>query len=187
MSHCTPNWNGRARCLALTLAIALASSCSTDTVPTSTRDSAAHFQTDSSAYTLNAGVIGYDGSLVVTYINGTTRATSFENCRGSTSFTFEKLVGTVWQSVWSPAVLLCYGPPIVVLPGRTHVFDISVFGGYPDCNCGPRFSTPDIPGLYRIVWNVGYATDPANAGGARDTLRLDQRVSNQFVLKVQSR
>lgn len=175
---------------ALALAVALIQACSRDKLPTESqgaRDSAVEFQTDSLAYTLHAGVIGYNASLVVVYTNRATSTAYFDNCRGATGLTFEKLVGSEWQVAWSPFTLLCYSPPIVVPPRGTHVFHIEVFGGYPDCQCGPRFLTPDIPGIYRAVWSVGFPTDPASSSVTGGPLTLVRRVSNQFMLSVSPR
>ncbi len=193
MPHRTFGWSRRAKVGALALTVALIQACGTSALPTTpveqslTRDSSAQFQTDSLAYTLNAGVIGYDASLIIVYANSATSIAYFDNCNGATGVRFEKLVGSEWQAAWSPNVPLCYSPPIAVLPGRTHLFHVDVFAGYPDCQCGPRFLTPDIPGVYRAVWSVGFPTDPASTSVAGGTRTLVRGVSNRFMLSVPSR
>lgn len=145
------------------------------------------FQTDSLQYSLRAGSIGYEARLLVTYTNRTARATSFSNCRGGVNVELEKFVDGQWKWAWSPVMLMCYSQPIVVPPGGTYVLPIAVFGGYPDCRCGPQFNMPEVTGIYRAVWRGGFDVAPPNGGTGSDSLPESARVSNQFLLVAMPR
>lgn len=152
-----------------------------------TRDASPLFQTDSLGYTLRNGSLGYEASVTVIYTNRTASPTSFVNCDGGTNYTFEKLVSGQWAFAWSPGIAACLSPPIVVLPGATHTFILSVFGGYPDCRCAPQFAVTDISGVYRAVWGSGFNADDGSGGMTGGPVPLEARISNRFTLTAMSR
>ncbi len=144
------------------------------------------FQTDSAAYTLRAGEVGYQGRIGVRFTNRTEGAAYVVNCNGSTAVSLEKLVDGQWRAVWFPALAGCLDRPIIVPPRGTHDLIIDVFGGYADGNAFPRFAVADVAGVYRAVWDdvLRSYQDRLPFG---DPLPLEQRLSNQFTLTVQSR
>jgi hypothetical protein len=150
------------------------------------RDTDALFQTDSLVYTLTAAAIGYQGVIGVDFGNQTGATASVPNCNGSTELHLEKMVGGVWTRVWSPAIPACESPVITIGPATHYPTSIFVFGAYPGENAEPKFSTSDITGLYRAVWDdirSGYQSDTATGA----LLPMGQRVSNRFVLLLQPR
>lgn len=151
-----------------------------------TRDTAAMFQTDSLAYTLHTGTIGYQGDVGVTLTNRTAGTIYIVNCGGSTSVQLEKRVGVAWQGVWSPAIPLCLSPPITVPVGGAYRTRISIFGGYPGTNTFPQFLVADVTGEYRAVWGSVLSTyqDRLPFG---ETLPLESRTSNRFTLTAEPR
>lgn len=174
------------------LALAIGASCSSSThpegaaLPNGIAAAAADFQTDSSSYTLRTTTIAYEGVINVTYTNRSQVTANFVNCRGGTGVELQKLVAGEWKLAWSPVLLLCLSPPIVVPNAGQHQFAIPVFGGYPESNVFPRFSVAEIPGTYRLVWTnvVANYQDRLPFG---DPLPLEHRVSNQFTIQVQPR
>jgi hypothetical protein len=152
-----------------------------------TRDENAQFQTDSLAYTLGTASIGYVGVIGVTFVNRTGATVYFVNCGGATGLSLEKRVDGQWVNVWSPVMLLCLSPPIIVAAGATYRTQISIFGGYPDGNTYPRFSVADIAGEYRAVWYSVLRTYQESSSSFGEQLPLDARISNRFSIAVQPR
>ena len=144
------------------------------------------FRTDSLAYTLRAGSIGYEGRIGVEFTNRTAATVYIVNCGGATSLSLEKLVDGAWRPVWSPVIPACLSAPITVPAGGVYRTVIHVFGGYAGSNTAPQFEGADIPGTYRAVWHSVLASyqDRLPFG---QPLPLAQRVSNQFTLSVQPR
>lgn len=150
------------------------------------RDAAASFQTDSLAYTLRAGSVGYEGRVGVTLTNRSGRTAYIVNCNGATAVSFEKLVEGRWQAVWEPPIPACLSAPITVPAGETYRTSVYVFSGYPGTNWHPQFAGTEIAGVYRAVWhNVLRSFQPQLPFG--EPLPLEARVSNRFALAVPTR
>ncbi len=152
----------------------------------STRDTAALFQTDSLAYTLRAGVSGYEGEIGVTLTNRTNGTIYIVNCREATGVRLEKRTSTGWQTVWSPHIPSCMSAPIVVPVGGVRRTRIPIFGGYPNSNAHPQFSVADVAGEYRAVWGSVLSSyqDRLPFG---EPLPLESRTSNRFTLRTEPR
>jgi hypothetical protein len=138
------------------------------------------FATDSSAYTLSTSLNGYSTTILVTYTNHTTTTANFSNCLGGTPLELQKLTNSVWISVWSPLLLACSSPPIVVPPGQSFKTGIRVFSGFAGTNVGPQFMTVSISGTYRAIW-----MDVVSGSHDVPSLSLfpePHRISNQFTL-----
>jgi|GEM_PF-1429763 len=151
------------------------------------RDTAALFQTDSLAYTLRAGSVGYQADVGVTLTNRTTGTIYIVNCSGSTNVQLEKRVGVAWQGVWSPAIPLCLSLPITVPVGSTYRIRISIFGGYSGTNTYPQFSVADVTGEYRAVWGSVLSTYQDRLPSFGEPLPLEWRTSNRFTLAAEPR
>ena len=119
----------------------------------------------------------------MTFTNRTTATANFVNCQGGTGVELQKLVDDKWTSVWSPALLACLSPPIIVAPGGTHQSIISIFAGYPGSNYFPQFGTTAITGVYRAVWTE-VVTDYQDRLPFGNPLPLPHRISNQFTISV---
>jgi len=150
------------------------------------RDSVADFQTDSLVYTFRATDVSYEGRIGVQFTNKTDGTAYFVNCAGATNVGPQKLVDGVCQAVWAPILPACLTSPIVVARGGQFDLGFSVFGGFPGCNCAPQFSIANIAGVYRAVWpNALSSYQPQLPFGV--PLPEEHRVSNRFVIAVQSR
>ena len=88
-----------------------------------------------------------------------------------------------WTSVWSPAIFACISPAIVIRPGRSVARQLHVFGGHPDCDCGPRFEVEDPRGMYRIVLLAVLSSFDGDAHPFGELLPLELRVSNSFEIE----
>lgn len=158
-----------------------------DSVFVPARDENALFQTDSLRYTLREVVgFGYETRIRARFTNLTGATAYFVNCNGATMLHLEKLAGEQWTRAWSPIVPLCLSPPITVASGQSYEFGVPLFAAKPDANAAPKFTVPEIPGVYRIVWSDALSSyqDKLPFGAQ---LPLDQRVSNSFTLSVPSR
>ena len=165
----------------LAVVAACAGACSDATAPA--EPTTPDFRTDSASYTLSAGPIAYQGTILVSYTNHTGAAVSFANCNGLTDVELEKLVNGAWVSVWSPVLPLCMSAPITVAPNATWRTSVNVSSAYPEVNAGPKFSITDIPGTYRAVWTEAMV----GGTGTGDPLPEEHRVSNAFTLSVEPR
>jgi hypothetical protein len=146
-----------------------------------------NFQTDSSAYTLQSGVVWYQAAISATFVNRTGAKVYFVNCQGSTGVVLQKLVGDRWIDAWSPNLTTCLSPPIVVLPGHEQRWPIHVVAGYPGTNVVPKFTTPDIAGTYRAVWTQALTSYDARSSTFGTVLPLDHRLSNTFAIALHAR
>ena len=162
--------------------------CASPPAPTVARDENALFQTDSLRYTLREVVgFGYETRITAHFTNLTGATAYFVNCNGTTMLHLEKLAGEQWTRAWSPVVPLCLSPPITVASGRSYEFRIPLFAAKPDANAEPKFTVPDIPGVYRIVWSDALSSYDENKQPFGTPLSLEQRVSNSFTLSLPSR
>ena len=179
---------------ATALAVSALAACGGSTSPSDdpapgaslARDDGAPFQTDSLAYTLRPGTVGYEGEVALTFTNRSASTAYIVNCNGLTGVTFEKLVDGRWEAVWGPAIPDCLSPAIVVPPGGTWRTRVHVFSAFPGSNVEPKFRTPEIAGVYRTVWHyVLRSFQPRLPFG--EPFPLEARVSNRFTLAVRPR
>lgn len=167
----------RRRLLILVVAAAaIAVGCS-DPVAAPSGGTAPLFQTDSSSYLLRATTGGWQTQIGVTFTNRSGDAALISNCQGSTPIELDKLIGSEWVEVWSPAILACSSPPITIAPNASYRTTVFVFGGYPGTNFSPKFSIDDLDGVYRLKWDA-IVSGP-------NSLPEEWRVSNQFRLVAQ--
>lgn len=169
-------------------AIALFAACQgTDPVRTdpllNLDQGATALRTDRDRYTVRR----VEGSLVVdipyTYTNPTDGPVYVTSCQVPTPPVLEKRVGDEWVTAWAPAVLLCLGPPLVIGAGETYSSTLQVRAGPPGSNVEPRFTAPEVPGEYRLVWSVVRNYDRESGRG--EPLPLELQVSNTFRLDLE--
>jgi hypothetical protein len=151
------------------------------------RDFNALFQTDSLSYRLRAGAIGYEVEIGLVFTNRSPATAYVANCIGGTNLQIEKLVAEKWVVYWETEMLACVSPPILVQPFQRWPITIRVFGGYADCNCGPRFASDDLAGVYRVVFRDVYSSFNAATGAYSSPLTFSMRISNPFTLVPQQR
>jgi hypothetical protein len=169
------------------LGAACSATTSSPSISDAGRDSVPDFQTDSLAYTLRATSTGYEGRIGARFTNKTDGTAYFVNCQGGTGVELQKLIDGAWKSVWSPVLLLCLSPPIVVASGGKQDLAISVFGGFPGCHCAPQFSITDIPGVYRAVWTGAVSSYQTQGLPFGAPLPEEHRISNRFTIAVEPR
>jgi hypothetical protein len=68
--------------------------------------------------------------------------------------TLEKLEDGAWVTAYSPAVLLCWEPPMEIAPGSQFTDTLRVHAGLPGSNLYPQLEVSEVSGTYRLVWNV---------------------------------
>ncbi len=152
------------------------------------RDYLASFQTDSLTYQLRAGSNGYEVDIGVTFTNHSPATAYFENCGGATQLHLEQqFPDSGWVSVWSPILPACLTQPIVVQPQASASSIVTVFAGYPGCNCSPQFMAETPGGVYRLVWTAVYGSYNSSTLAYASALPFGMRASNAFNLVAQPR
>jgi hypothetical protein len=157
-----------------------------DSNGTPIRDTAAFFQTDSLQYKLDTNSVGWQTTIGVLFTNRSSETAYFVNCNGETRIGMEKLNGSTWTLVWSPPQFACLSPPIVVKPNERHRSLIYVFGVSPESNGVPKFSTNDLDGTFRLVWNALLSSYQTQLPFGTP-FPLERRVSNSFKLTATRR
>jgi hypothetical protein len=147
------------------------------------RDTGAAFQTDSLVYTLVRGPQGIEGRIGYVFTNPTDAPVYIVNCRAQTALRLQKHTDAGWIDAWSPVVLDCLSPPIVVPPGDRRADEVPVFAGAPGSNVHPQFLVDRVPGVYRIVWHHVLSSYDDRRYPFGEPLPLEQRVSNRFELR----
>lgn len=167
--------------LGVTLVAALAG-CSISAGPEDP-DSPA-IRTDAQEYALESDDRGWRAEIPYTFVNRTGEDVYLENCRGGFALRLDRWQEDEgeWEEAWSPALLMCLSPPIVIGAGETFRDTIGLFAGRPDGNAAPRFEVDEVGGTYRIVWIAG--THGYEHGESRgEQIPFEYRVSNSFVLR----
>lgn len=147
------------------------------------REEAAPLQTDRLEYEVRRA----DGQLSVaipfTYRNETGRTVYVVNCKRQVPPSLEKYVGGEWVHAWSPVVLDCLGPPIVIEPGATYADSLRVMAWKQGGNAYPQFEVAEVEGIYRLVWGPLVHDYDDRRQGFGEPVPLEERVSNAFLLK----
>jgi hypothetical protein len=145
------------------------------------------FRTDSAAYTLVSTPMGLEARVAYVFTNPTDGPAHFVNCRGQTGLRLEKAVGGGWVRAWSPALLACLSPPIVVGPGERYEGVVHVLAPDPAGNVYPKFEVDEVPGTYRIVWEQVLRSYDDRQHPFGEPLPLPLRISNPFELRAPRR
>jgi hypothetical protein len=159
---------------------------SPDWPPAITRDTTALFQTDSVAYGLVHRAGAYSMVVDATFTNRTAGPIYISNCGGATGIYLQKSTSAGWQIVRSPVLPACLSPPIIVGVGATRDFVVDLVGGEPGSNLYPQYSTTDLNGEYRLLWDGAFSSYDANSGTGAPVPE-SSRVSNHFVVRVVER
>ena len=120
----------------------------------------------------------------MTYHNTTGKDVYLPTCRGPQPPRLQKEVNGNWVVAFAPNVLACEGVPITVRAGDSYDYTFRILAGMPGTNYAPRFAVSEIPGTYRILWEIfnGTSGDARRPATTRDPLPLDQQISNTFRL-----
>jgi len=135
-------------------------------------------------YLLNdsAGIVRL--TIPFTYRNETGRTVYLPTCRGVQPPRLEKLVGDRWIVAYAPIVSFCQDVPLAIGPGDRFDYTMRIIAGMPGTTLVPRFIVSEVPGTYRVLWEVfaGVEGNPRDPVPVKDLLPLEHRVSNPFEL-----
>lgn len=142
----------------------------------------APIRTDSSVYHLRTTPEAHELTIGVRFVNPTSAPAYIPTCQGTNPPTLERWDGEKWVTAFSPVVLLCLGPPVVIGAGESYDYTFRVLASRRP-NTYPRFEVAEIPGTYRLVWGIlGSWRPDGPEPGIGDPLPLAQRVSNTFTI-----
>ena len=120
----------------------------------------------------------------MTYRNNTGKDVYLPTCRGAQPPRLQKEVNGTWVVAFAPNVLACEATPITVRAGESYAYTFRVLAGMPGTSYAPRWAVSEIPGTYRVLWEIFTGTS-SNGGRTiitRDPLPIDQQISNTFRL-----
>jgi hypothetical protein len=134
--------------------------------------------TDHQTYVLEytQNTVGFD--IVLRFHNRGRVAAAIPRCGGAHRPVLEKLVWGEWVEVLSPQEE-CWDVPAVVGPGRSASYVYRVRAGRPHTTLEPQFRTNNIPGTYRLRWDI-YEYDMLSQFHIGPLLPIESRVSNEF-------
>jgi len=145
----------------------------------------APIRTDSDVYALNdsAGIARIP--IRMTYRNNTGKPVYLPTCQGLIPPRLQKRTGDEWVVAYTPMVRMCEGAPVTVQAGDSFDYNFQVVAGMPGTTLIPRFSVSEVPGTYRVLWEIFGTADgnPSRPTALRDPLPLEGQVSNEFQLK----
>ena len=139
-------------------------------------------QTDSSVYHLRTAGHSHELTINLAYTNPTPGPVYIPTCREPGPPVLQKWVDGKWVTAYSPVVLLCLGPPVVIRAGEAYSYTYRVLASRSP-NSIPRLQVAEIPGRYRLVWHIlGTWTPNGPEPGLGQLLPEEQRVSNPFTV-----
>jgi hypothetical protein len=123
-------------------------------------------------------------TIQMTYTNTTGHRVYIPTCRGPQPPRLQKKVGDSWVVAFSPNILACEASPIAVSAGDSYPYTFRILAGMPGSSYVPRFAVSEIPGTYRVLWEIvsDVVGNPSHPEATRNPLPLDQEVSNTFQL-----
>ena len=123
-------------------------------------------------------------TIPLSYRNDTDRPVYLPTCRGVQPPRLEKKVGDRWIVAYAPIVSFCMGVPLSIRPGDSFNYTMRIVAGMPGTTYAPRFIVSEVPGTYRVLWEVfaGVQGDARQPVPVKDLLPLEQRISNEFQL-----
>jgi len=141
--------------------------------------------TDGSSFRIGreggGGHIWY-GKFPYSFTNRTGSNVYLPNCRGGFDVRLEMEKAGEWVHIWSPTLLLCLSPPIVIEPDEVYETTLRVVGCL-EGNCGPRRRPISFTPV-RILWGDALSSYDDGAYPFGELIPLEERVSNRFTLKV---
>jgi hypothetical protein len=148
------------------------------------RPSEVPIRTNRTRYALNdsGGIARF--TIPFRYRNETGRTVYLPTCRGAQPPRLQKKVGDRWIVAFAPVVAFCMGVPVAIGAGETFNYTMQITAGMPGTSFMPRFSVSDVPGTYRILWEVfgGVEGDARQPSPVKDLLPIEWRISNDFEL-----
>jgi hypothetical protein len=117
-------------------------------------------------------------TIMATYTNNAPIVRYVARCGGQPpAFSLEKKTLGVWRRVYQPLCPQVVSVPLEVVPGES-VTETLVVHGWRVANGLPRFESREIPGEYRLVYEITTRSASAPAGG--ELLPKRERISNVF-------
>ena len=119
------------------------------------------------------------------YRNTTGGDVYLPTCRGPQPPRLQKKVGdSSWVVAFSPNVMGCEESPITIRAGDEYPYSFQIVAGKPGSSFAPRFAVSELPGTYRVLWEI-FRTSKEIAGRPpimTDTVAVEQEISNSFQL-----
>jgi hypothetical protein len=141
-------------------------------------------QTDRDAYVVrdSAGLASL--TIQMTYRNATGKRVYIPTCRGPQPPRLQKQVGDTWVVAFAPNILACEAAPIEVPDGGRYDYTFRVLAGMPGTGYAPRWAVSEIPGTYRVLWEIESEVvgNPIRPVATRNPLPVEQEISNSFRL-----
>lgn len=137
-------------------------------------------QTDRPTYDLLSDGRWLRAEIPYTFTNRTGAPVYLANCRGGFALRLEREEGDGWVTAWSPILLMCLSPPIVIDDGVEFVDTLVVSGALPGENAAPAFDVEDPSGTYRIVWEAALSSYDKDDYPFGSQLPLEDRTSNRL-------
>lgn len=144
----------------------------------------APIRTDRDVYQVRKTQHSYELTMELAYVNPTSGPVYIPTCHTPHPPALQKWVGGEWVTAYSPVVLECLGPPVVIGRGETYRYTYRVEASHRP-NTFPRFEVAEVPGTYRLVWHILGTWEPSGPQpGLGEELPLEQRVSDSFRLEL---
>jgi hypothetical protein len=145
-------------------------------------------RTDSSVYHVRTASHGYELTIGVSYTNPTRGNVYIPTCHTPHPPVLQKLENGSWVTAYVPVVLMCLGPPVIIGSGRTYEFTYRIWAGFHGTNNYPQFEVREIPGTYRLVWQMLRTWTPNGPNpGLGEPLPVELSTSDPFELRMAPR
>lgn len=87
-----------------------------------------------------------------------------------------------WTIAYAPVVLAWLGPSKIIAPGDDYRYTFDIQAAPQGSNTIPQFAVPEIPGTYRLVWEIYASGRRGPVPGLGRKLPVKARISNTFKL-----
>lgn len=126
----------------------------------------------------------YGGRIPYSFTNRTGSNVYLPNCRGGFHVRLEMEKAGEWVRIWSPVLLGCLSPPIVIEPDEVYETTLHVVGCL-EGKCAPRLVLPPSSSTpVRILWGDALSSYDEDGDPFGELIPLEERISNRFTLKV---
>jgi hypothetical protein len=102
------------------------------------------------------------GVIPFRFTNRTRQLLGVGSCHGTHPPTIETLQDGEWKTTYTPVVLLCDGPPILVRPGATHSDSLRIGGCTRGPACSPSWESDVQDAQARLAWTLYRLPKPVN-------------------------
>lgn len=142
-------------------------------------------QTERIRYTVDDSMPIVHLTINMVYRNTTGSTVYLPTCQGPQPPRLQKQVGDAWVVAFAPNVMGCEQTPISVRAGETYPYSFQIVGGRPGSSFAPRFAVSELPGTYRVLWEIFRTSRETVAGRPpimTDPVPVEQEISNSFQL-----